>query len=41
MRAEGAVLFDVHGGRVTRLVGYFGRERALADLGLADEDELQ
>jgi ketosteroid isomerase-like protein len=34
VRAEGASLFHVSGGKVTRLVGYFDRERALADLGL-------
>jgi ketosteroid isomerase-like protein len=37
MRAESAHLFHIYGGKVTRLVHYFDRERALADLGLAQE----
>jgi ketosteroid isomerase-like protein len=37
MRAKGASLFEIRGGRVTRLVLYSDRERALADLGLAPE----
>jgi len=37
MRAEGASLFLVRGGRVMRLVNYIDREHALADLGLAPE----
>jgi ketosteroid isomerase-like protein len=36
--APGAVLFHIRGGKVTRLVGYFHRERALADLGLSEQD---
>ncbi len=34
MRAKGAVLYHIKGGKVTRLVYYWDRERALADLGL-------
>ena len=36
MRAEGAVLFHVHDGKVTRFVGYFQRKRALKAVGLSD-----
>jgi ketosteroid isomerase-like protein len=35
--AKGAVLFQVRGGKVKRLVAYFNRRRALADLGLPQE----
>jgi hypothetical protein len=35
---EGAVIFHLCGGRVSRLVLYFERERALVDLGLTAED---
>jgi ketosteroid isomerase-like protein len=37
IRTNGAALFQVRGGKVTRLVVYLDRERALADLGLASE----
>jgi ketosteroid isomerase-like protein len=37
MRAEGAVLFHIRDGRVSRLVLYWDRVRALVELGLAPE----
>jgi ketosteroid isomerase-like protein len=37
MRAKAATLFHVRDGKVSRLVVYFDRERAVADLGLAPE----
>ena len=37
MGPKGANLFHIHGGEVTRLVLYFDRERAFADLGLTSE----
>ena len=36
VRAEGADLFHLRGGKVTRLVIYFDLQNALADLGLED-----
>jgi ketosteroid isomerase-like protein len=35
--SEGASLFHVRGGKVTKLIIYLDRERVLADLGLAPE----
>jgi ketosteroid isomerase-like protein len=39
LRAEGAAVFQVRNGKVTKLVVYFDRERALGDLGLTPEAE--
>jgi hypothetical protein len=39
MRHKGAVLFHTSGDKVTRLIVYYDRERALADLGLASETD--
>ncbi|MDQ6811783.1 MAG: nuclear transport factor 2 family protein [Actinomycetota bacterium] len=40
MRAEGANLFHIRDGKVTRLVLYFNRERAFAGLGLAPQGDV-
>ena len=37
MASQGAGLFHLRGGKVTRLVAYFDREHALAELGLAPQ----
>jgi ketosteroid isomerase-like protein len=37
IRSDSAGVFHFHDGKVTRLVFYFDRERALADVGLAPE----
>lgn len=39
LRAKGASLFQMRGGKVTRLVAYMDSERALADLGLQNETD--
>jgi ketosteroid isomerase-like protein len=36
VRSNGAMLWHVRDGRVSRLVSYFDRDRALADLGLKE-----
>jgi hypothetical protein len=36
MHAKGASLFHITGGKVARLVAYFDREHAFADLGLSE-----
>jgi hypothetical protein len=37
MQAKGASLFHIHDGTVPRIVTYWDREHAFADLGLAPE----
>lgn len=37
VEGRGAVLFEIRDGKVKRLVRYFDRDRALADLGLRPE----
>jgi ketosteroid isomerase-like protein len=39
LQPRGASVFHVREGKVTRLVSYFDRDRALADLGLASEGD--
>ena len=36
VRSRGATLLEIHEGKVTRLVAYWDRDRALADLGLTE-----
>jgi ketosteroid isomerase-like protein len=38
MQTKNATLFHIRAGKVTRLVVYWDRERALADLGLSEQD---
>ena len=39
IRTQGAHLFHIRDGRVTRLVRYLNRDRAFADLGLAPDPD--
>jgi ketosteroid isomerase-like protein len=39
VHAQGLFLFHIRDGKVTRLVDYLDRKRALADLGLAPEGD--
>ncbi|MDQ6811806.1 MAG: nuclear transport factor 2 family protein [Actinomycetota bacterium] len=41
MRTTGAGVFHIRGAKVTRLVGYFDRDHAFDDLGLAPEGDSQ
>jgi hypothetical protein len=36
IKSEGAHLFELRGGKVTRIVNYLDRDRALADLALEE-----
>jgi ketosteroid isomerase-like protein len=38
MRSEGADVYYIRDGKVTKVIFYFDRERALADLGLSEQD---
>jgi ketosteroid isomerase-like protein len=37
LQTKGASLFQIQGGKVTRVVRYWNRDRALVDLGLSSE----
>jgi hypothetical protein len=37
LSSDGANLFEIHDGKVSRLITYWDRERAFTDLGLAPE----
>ena len=39
MRAQGASIFSVREGKVSKLVSYLDRDRALADLGLGPDPD--